>query len=763
MGMHPLMRVLSSEINLQILGVLRSGSFHPRELAQILQRDESDVSRRLKNLERLGLVEGRWVHASGRNIRVYSLKVGEVNIHFEPGEVRIEAKGKTSYKFPIRWERRPDVNLFVGRNREINVLRRSSGVIVVHGIAGIGKTTLVAWTFPGAYWYSITGMEEFEYLTWQLGLFLNSLEWPDLMDYLQGGGRREGDVLELILKGLESTGGTIVIDDLHMCRDERVSRMLSYLARRLKGGRIVVTTRLKPNLGTEGVTYIHLRGLKPKEAYQLARLKGKKITPGEFAELYGLTLGHPLTLNLLLETHGVQESDKERLFDFLFSEIYQQLSEGEKRMLSILGLFDESIEYDALKELYRERSIFTVLHSLRRRGLVERVGEHYSLHEMIRGFAREMSGSNREQCYLRYSEYLLKKAAPREFLMALKYIIKAEARDRIKDLVFLRIRKLRRVIMDFPKAYLRLLLEVADDPYAKLEIGVIYFQKGLFGKAMRLWLEAEPYLTGVFKVKVKSLLSSVCMEFGDLGCVREYLKEIKSLAEGLDDTYAWLLYYSEKTKYEFYRDNLTEALESSFKELELVKALGDIEEEPHILFHIGDTYLEMGKARKAIEYYRNALDLSRVYGVHFREHVAYTELAKAYYEVGKYEQAVGYATKSAEYFLRIRSYRRAVGTLPYRCVSYIGLGNLDSAEEDARELIRIAQSTGYPPAWIGYILLGVVEELRGGDGKEYFEIAWEHLRGHEWIYRTVIKGLRKVFETSVIEAKVNGLNSQRAG
>jgi predicted transcriptional regulator len=54
-----LLKVLSSEVNLQILSILRSGSFNPRELARILQRDESDVSRRLKALERVGLIEGR--------------------------------------------------------------------------------------------------------------------------------------------------------------------------------------------------------------------------------------------------------------------------------------------------------------------------------------------------------------------------------------------------------------------------------------------------------------------------------------------------------------------------------------------------------------------------------------------------------------------------------------------------------------------------------------------------------------------------------
>ncbi|WP_297464444.1 NB-ARC domain-containing protein [Thermococcus sp.] len=748
MRINALLKALSSEVNLQILSVLRSGSFHPRELARILQRDESDISRRLKNLERLGIVEGRWVRVGGKNVRIYSLKVGELSIAFEPGEVRIKTNGETSYKFPTRWEKRPDVDLFVGREEELKILRNSKGVVVVYGIAGIGKTTLVARAFPEAYWYPMTGMGDFDYLVWQLGLFLNSLGWTNLIDYLRSSGREENEILELVLEGLDITKGTVVIEDLHKCEDERVLRMLSYLAPRLRAGRVVVTTRVRPNLGMEGVTYLHLKGLEPEEAYQLVRLKGREFSPEEFAELYKLTLGHPLAINLVIESRGFREIGRESLFDFLFNEVYQQLGEGEKRMLSLLSLFDEPLEYDAVRFLYGSKNAFPVLYSLMRRGLVERRGEYCFLHEMMKSFARQLGEIDKRDTYLRYVEYLLKRPTPRSFLLAFKYAVKAGARDRVRNLVLLRIRKFRRIVTDFSRAYLQLLSEVADDPHAKLEMGMVYFQNGLFEKAKKLWLEAEPELEGVFKAEVEALMADISMELTDFEGAREYLEKTRKLAEELNDTYVWLSYYMERTKYNYYRGDLEGALESVFKELELVRKLEDIEEEPLVLLHAGDIYAEMGHYRKAILYYEEAMRLSRVYGIRFLEHTSYMELAKAHHGLENHEKAVEYATKAAEYFLKVRNYRRAVDAIAYRCVSYLSLGKLDKAEADAREIIRIAQTTGYPLGWAGYLFLGAVEKLRGRDGDEYFEMGKEKLKDHEWIYEAVLWELGKILDAS---------------
>ena len=592
METHSLLRALSSEVNLQILAVLRSGSFHPRELARILQRDESDISRRLRTLERLGLVEGRWVRAGGKNVRIYSLKVGEIRIDLKPGELHVKLGDRAFREVEVHPETRPEVGLFVGREKELKLLRGTEGVVVIYGMAGIGKTSLAAVAFPEGYWYSVTGIEDFNHLVWQIGLFLNALGWPALIEYLSAGGKGERDIFELIVEGLSETGGTVVIDDLHKCGDEKIERMLSYIAPHLRGGRIAVTTRVKPNLGLEGVTYLHLRGLKPEEAYRLVELKGKSLEPKRFAELYGLTRGHPLAINLVLESPEQGGTFEGPLFEFLFSEVYQNLNEDERKMLAILSVFDEPVDYSDLKELYGKRNAFPVLYSLLKRGLVERIGSRYTLHEMIRLFTRRIAPIDVGDYYLRYVDLLLKRTSPEEFLLALKYAIRADSEEKIREVIQTRIRRLRRMITDFPTAYLKLLNEIADKPCAKLEIGMIYFQKGLFEKAKKLWLEAEEKLEGTLRLEVESLLTDICVELGDLDCAGMHLRETEALARELNDPHGWLSYYMERTKYEFYRENLEGALESAFRELEAVRKLGDVEESRG---RDGSEYYRIGK------------------------------------------------------------------------------------------------------------------------------------------------------------------------
>ncbi|WP_040681411.1 helix-turn-helix domain-containing protein [Thermococcus zilligii] len=748
MKVHPLLKALSNETNLQILTLLGSGSFHPRELARLLQRDETDVSRRLKQLEKLGLVAGRWVRVGDRNVRVYSLRTGEIRVELKPGEIRVRAGEEEFDETLLRPKRVPPVENFVGRREELDLLLGSKGVVVIYGMAGIGKTFLAARAFPSACWYSFTGLEDFYYLTWQFGLFLNSLGWGELTEYLRGGGRSEADVFELITEGLEATRGTVVLDDLHKCEDERVLRMLTYLAPRLREGRIVVTTRVKPNLGADGVTYLELRGLKPEEAYELVRMKGEKMDPEEFAGLYGLTLGHPLALNLLLEGQ-IREKRQENLFDFLFGEVYKELGEDERLMLSILALFDEPVEYEAIKALYRKKNAFSVLYSLLRRGLIERKGDGYSIHELLRGFLREVSNLESAQYYGAYSDYLAEKETPADFLRAMKYAIASGDRERVRKLVAFRITKMKLVITDFPTAYLRILSPLSEEPAVKLEMGMVYFQKGLYEKAKKLWLEAEPVLEGVFKAEVESLLADLSMELGDMGSAGEYLEKTRKLAEELKDLYTWLSYYMEKTKYDYRRGDVEGALESAFKELEIVRELKDVQEEPLILLHIGDIYAGMESYERAVTYYGEALELSKAYGIRFLEHATYMELAKAYYGLKNYGKAVEYATKAAEYFLKLRNYRRAADSIAYRCVSYLALGELEKARTDAWELVRIAESTNYPLGWAGYLFLGAAERLEGREGEEYFGRGREKLRGNERLYDAVLGELEKILTSKV--------------
>jgi len=741
-----LMRSLSNETNLHILSILKSGAFNPRELARILQKDETDISRRLRLLEKAGLVKGQWMRIGKKNVKVYSLKVDEVKISFKPTEVIIRTTTNENYQIPIFDRKVPEVNMFFGRQAEIEKITSTPArVILIYGIAGIGKTTLIAKIFNNAFWYQINELDSFDYIIWQFGLYLNTLGYSLLLDYLRSGGKNERDIFELILDGMETTGAQVVIDDAHKCSDDKIIQLFTYLTPRLQKAKLVIISRERINLGLKNVMYLHLKGLSAEDAYQLLISKGARIEPEKFAEIYHISYGHPLILLLFAETYPDEDVKMHNFLDFLFTEIYQKLKEDEKLMIQILSLFDEPLEYEEIRALYQKKNVFTVLYSLTNKGIVEKRGEAYALHDLLRGLAKELTDIDEREYYLKYINHLLTKKTAKAFMKALQYAVKLGDEEKIRELIEIRLRRFKRIIQDFPDSYMRILIQIKDNPYAKEELGNIYFQKGLFNKALTLWLEIKDKVEGIHKGDVLSSLVDIYIELNEFEKAEEYLRELEKLLAKTPDLKIQLWYYIQLTKFEYYKNNHENALKSAFKELEIVRKMSPYPElESLVLLHIGDIYTGMEKVKDGIKYYIQSLKLAKAYNLAFLEHVSYMELTKAYFILKDYRRAIEYGTKAVQYFIRVRNYRRAIDALAYRCLSYAGLLKLKEAEKDAEEMIKIAQTTNYPLAWAGYIFLGVIKELRGENGQEYFKLGEERLKEYPWLYESVMEEVNRV-------------------
>jgi tetratricopeptide (TPR) repeat protein len=195
-----------------------------------------------------------------------------------------------------------------------------------------------------------------------------------------------------------------------------------------------------------------------------------------------------------------------------------------------------------------------------------------------------------------------------------------------------------------------------------------------------------------------------------------------------------------------------DALRSAFEELKIVRKMELYPEiESAVLLHVGDIYIEMEKEEEALKYYLQALNIAEAYSLAFMENLTKMELTKIYFLLKDYERAVKYGKEAAEYFIRVRNYRRATDVLSYRCITYIALRKIDEAEKDAEEMIRIAQSTDYPLGWAGYIFIGVAKILKGEDGREYIEEGRKHLEKYPRLYDAVLQELGRVFDTSLLD------------
>ncbi|WP_461866303.1 NB-ARC domain-containing protein [Thermococcus sp.] len=747
------LRSVLNETNLQILTLLRTNSLNTREIARLLQKDETYISRCLRTLERLGIVEGKWRRVRGKNVRIYSLKLEELKISFSPDGLKV-VMGKKSLQYSLLpfSSKVPEVKVFVGRKKELELLSNDYPVIIVYGIAGIGKSTLVAKAYQDAFWYRISGDETIEYIIWQLALYLNLLGYSDVIEYLRGGGKDLAIIKGLTTDGINKTGSIIVFDDIHKCDDEDIMSFIRFLASSIEKGKLILISREKPQIGyTEKMLVIHLKGLDSREAYELLKLKLPNLTPEEFTKIYHATFGHPLALLLAAE---MPDFSGENFFEYLFREVYEKLGENEKLMLQIISLFDEPVEYEALKKLFG-RNTFSTLYSLLNKALIERTSNSYYIHDLLKALLADIKDIEEKKYYAEYIKYLLKKNNTRDFLMAFKYAIRLDDKELIKKLTEIRIREFWRIALDFPTTYLKLLNRIKHIPYAKKEIARIYFNKGFFDKALQLWLEVKGEIDDDFhKFDVIMMLMDVYCELGRTEEAEKYLVELKEIySKHADDPYIRLGYYIELTKIATFKMEREKALENAFKELEAVRNYPKVypELEALVLYHIGYLYVELGKLKKALKYYKEGLKVSNAYSLPFMENLGYIQLGIVNYTSRNYEASVFYSEKAAKYYLHVKNYRRAIDALFRIAVSLIGLKRLKEAENRAKEMLELTHTTNYPLGWCGYVILGIARELRGKNGKTEIQLGLEKIKDNKYLYKGLIEELLYIFDEDTLK------------
>src|SRR5579875_200786 len=429
--------------SVQLLCLLKTGPSYPRKLAKLVGMRESHVSERLVKLKSAGLVFDRWerIQTSDgfKNVKNYYFNASNIILEFKPDGVEIKLGAKygkgIDLTLPYFRSEIPRPTNFVGRTKELEMLRNVEGTLVVWGMPGIGKTTLVSQFARSViaetpiFWHQISEVDSFQYFITKVAIFLNTLGDRRLLDLLDTGLRDERILADTAIDRLVPSRTLVVIDDYHRCRDIGIVHMVESIAERGLPRCIVISRNRIPLPHT---MMMKLEGLSEDEAMQLVSASETKPLP-DLIKRFG---GHPLLLKLVSEFRNTNDIGS-TINEFINDTIIANIDEEKLSILLSASVFRGKINRSALDfvaEGVSKGGMLNFLISMERMGILKFIGEEFEIHPLVRQVAYNALAS-KQAIHRKAAAYYISRGETQDKIEALYHFLKAGENDKAIELL----------------------------------------------------------------------------------------------------------------------------------------------------------------------------------------------------------------------------------------------------------------------------------------------------------------------------------------
>jgi AAA+ ATPase superfamily predicted ATPase len=520
--------------------MLKNEPSYPRRLSAVLGKREQKIVVRLRQMEKAGLLKSSWGRKAGNNVKVYELindrielviGVDGLEIVLHPAERRQDML--PPLYLPPKIQSDPS---FVGRSKELKLISSRSRFIILEGIAGIGKSSLLQAFCRNLargnvlFWHVFTETDTINQLLRKMAVFLAEFDYINLLEYMKTDGRDNSTILDLLIKGLDRDKHVLVFDDYQRHQDEGIDSLFRYLQQNVYSAKVVVASRVRPNflISSSNLLEVNLDGLNLEETLQLLQARHVKLGTEQAALAYEKTSGHPLVLTLLcaiLKRGPITKSSLERLpLDNLMDELLRSLSNEERSLLLELSAFRNPIPLRGIAILNR-RGVRYLLHTLQRKLILQETGEYFQLHELIREGCYTLI-DNPENLHKKIGLWYITNPGTQEILEGLYHLVKGNDHEgviRIMGQEFFD-EKFRFVENGYSRSVLSILEPVAEEDFSAETKCWLLCLKGRALADIHMRTSARALLR-----KAKSIAESLNNP-RLLGCVnrtmgREYLQE----------------------------------------------------------------------------------------------------------------------------------------------------------------------------------------------------------------------------------------------
>lgn len=455
--------MLADSTSLDILLILLHGPASTRGISRILGVSESIVSRKLREMERLDVVEGEWTNVRGVNVKLYHAKVRNLSITIDPAGVRI-SRGPGSLR--LHSDYMPVTGALIGRSKEMEILERNNFILVT-GMPGVGKSYLVAYyarsTGLQVAWFNITGSTTLPLIARRLSLVLRDLGDSRLYDALEEGFLEVQQLIDIIVDSIKAERFILVLDDYHECLDPSIELLVKRLSREegLKG-KVIVISRSKLGFHVPSSVVLNLGNLPEEDIVKLGGILG--LSEDEAIRVHRVLGGNPQYIITYAKLRGKGASILDAVGDvkgYVARESLRGLSDVERRILELISILAQPAPFRLLKSLkdlgFSESALKESLSNLEDKGLLARSTLGYTIADKLVADVIRENALGLEELHLIAARYYESMQSEEGYLEAIQHYFKASSYDNM-------VRCMYKLISRFSQAYIppRVYFELLD-------------------------------------------------------------------------------------------------------------------------------------------------------------------------------------------------------------------------------------------------------------------------------------------------------------
>jgi tetratricopeptide (TPR) repeat protein len=601
----------------------------------------------------------------------------------------------------------PLIETFIGRKDELktiqNLLDSDTKIILIHGIAGIGKSTLVSKVVENykiktnIYWYQFEPWSSIKNVLKSLSGFLEQMGGKKLHSYFNSHDDFDlGEVIEILSKELDNLDAILVFDDFHKCDKHTLDLFFSFkrLCEKIALPKIIIISRIKQRFYDQRdvsikklIAEIHVTGLDFKESRKL--LKINEINDHQFKTMYNIVKGHPVALRLIDSIDSIRHQSDFR--SFIHEQVFNELNNDEKKILNVACVFRYPVESDALfpKE---DHANYETLSDLKQKFLIMKTPlDTYIMQELlIEIYYKRLTPEQKIFYHNHAANYYENKKNDIDVMEQIYHLIQAHKfKDSAKLIIEFGDRLISQGYLEFFN-----LLEVFTIQNLPVELykeilvqkGDASIKRGNWDRAMRHYEESLELMEKVTDsenaAEVYRKLGNIYRQKGDWEkTIKLHLESLKIFKEKKNKKEMAKIYNDLGLVYRQMGD-YDKSLEMYKKGLKIFKEINEKIGISIVSLNLGRMYELKGRFKNALKNYKK--------GIQFSEENKYTQgmafghkfLGMLNSSIGKIDQTIIHLHKSLNYFKKLKNDENIIQI-------YIQLGEINYKKKDYDQSIEM--------------------------------------------------------------------------